>query len=165
MTITHQRKFMIWMLLTIVWMGFIFYKSSQSYSEQDLRPAFASYIEAETLQKYIPHISFTYDNQRVSWEEPYDFVEFFIRKAAHVVSFGLLCFLSIKTLLATSLRRGTAILFGGFFSFLYACSDEWHQSFVIGRTGHIEDVWVDSIGIVLIVLFFAWRTFAQQKSS
>jgi hypothetical protein len=34
-------------------------------------------------------------------------------------------------------------------SFVYACSDEWYQTFVPGRTGHFIDVGVDSVGMVL----------------
>ncbi|TVX92061.1 VanZ family protein [Paenibacillus agilis] len=165
MTITHKRKFIIWLVLTVVWMGVIFYKSSEPYTDQDLRPAFASLIEAETLQKYIPELSFYYDNQLITWEKPYDFVEFFIRKAAHVFSFALLCFFSIKTLYATSMKDWAAIGLSGLLSFLYACSDEWHQSFVVGRTGHIEDVMVDSIGIVLIVLIMSARAWRRWSNS
>jgi VanZ family protein len=43
--------------------------------------------------------------------------------------------------------------------FLYACSDEIHQLYVPGRSGNIKDVFVDSIGIslVLVVYYFKKR--------
>ena len=31
---------------------------------------------------------------------------------------------------------------------LYACSDEWHQTFVPGREGTVRDVVIDGVGIV-----------------
>jgi VanZ family protein len=31
---------------------------------------------------------------------------------------------------------------------LYACSDEWHQTFVPGREGTVHEVVIDSVGIV-----------------
>lgn len=44
------------------------------------------------------------------------------------------------------------------FCFLYACSDEYHQTFVVGRTGSFVDVLIDTsgalIGILLINLVY-----------
>jgi VanZ family protein len=34
----------------------------------------------------------------------------------------------------------------------YAASDEWHQSFVPGRTATAEDVAIDGIGVALAAL-------------
>ncbi len=38
--------------------------------------------------------------------------------------------------------------------FIYACTDEYHQTFVIGRTGKISDVLIDMIGVILGCLLF-----------
>ncbi|MDK8183442.1 VanZ family protein [Paenibacillus sp. UMB4589-SE434] len=164
MNVLHKRCFLIWLILAVVWMGFVFYKSSQTYADQDLRPSFAAFITEETLQKYIPHIEFDYDGQHVTWKQPYDFVEYFIRKGAHVAEFALLCFLILKTLYATSLSAISAVAIGGIATFLYACSDEWHQSFVPGRTGHFQDVLVDSIGIVLVMAGFLLARKRRRKN-
>ena len=32
------------------------------------------------------------------------------------------------------------------FTFLYACSDEFHQLFITGRSGEFRDVMIDTIG-------------------
>jgi len=90
----------------------------------------------------------------VTWKQPYDFVEFFIRKGAHVTEYAILAFLVIRTLLAMRWERWRAIVIGAVISVAYAASDEWHQSFVPNRTGHAIDVAVDSIGVVLVVLLF-----------
>ena len=42
-------------------------------------------------------------------------------------------------------------------SFLYAISDEYHQTFVDGRTGSADDVVIDSLGIVTALLLIARR--------
>jgi VanZ family protein len=36
-------------------------------------------------------------------------------------------------------------------AFAYACSDEYHQTFVDGRTGTVRDVGIDTIGIAIAV--------------
>ena len=46
-------------------------------------------------------------------------------------------------------RPGTSLAIAAAISFLYAISDEYHQSFVEGRAGSPVDVAIDSIGIVL----------------
>ena len=38
--------------------------------------------------------------------------------------------------------------------FAYACSDEFHQLFVLGRDGNLIDVTIDSIGSTFAILIF-----------
>lgn len=38
--------------------------------------------------------------------------------------------------------------------FLYACSDEWHQTFVSQRTGQFSDVLIDTLGALIGCLVF-----------
>ena len=47
---------------------------------------------------------------------------------------------------------GTAIAIAAGVSFAYAVSDEYHQSFVEGRTGSPVDVAIDAIGVILASL-------------
>lgn len=42
-------------------------------------------------------------------------------------------------------------------SFLYAISDEFHQSFIPGRSASLSDVWVDTSGSLLALLLSIWR--------
>jgi VanZ family protein len=66
-----------------------------------------------------------------------------LRKCAHVTEYAILTFL---------LRRALAAPWAAGAAFLYACSDEFHQSFVLGREGRPRDVAIDSIGIVIGLL-------------
>ena len=63
-----------------------------------------------------------------------------LRKAAHMVEFGVLGVLFAR---ATG-RPGLAVALGT----LYAVSDELHQSFVPGRKGLAVDVGIDTIGVL-----------------
>ena len=63
-----------------------------------------------------------------------------LRKCAHVTEYAILAFL---------LRRAVATPWAAAAAFLYACSDEYHHSFVVGREGRPRDVAIDSIGIVI----------------
>jgi len=150
MVLRNRRSFMIWLILTVLWMGFIFYKSAEPYQEQDIRPMLAEWIPQSVVDQWMPHIEFTYDGGLVTWKEPYDFIEFIIRKGGHIAEYALLTLLWIKTLRATKRFRSFAIPLGAVLSVLYAASDEWHQSFVEGRTGHAIDVGMDSVGVLLV---------------
>jgi VanZ family protein len=70
-----------------------------------------------------------------------------LRKAAHVTEYAVLTFLWWRALrrlgVEAALPAAIAI------SLLYACSDEFHQTFVDGRTGTPVDVGIDAIGMTI----------------
>jgi VanZ family protein len=68
------------------------------------------------------------------------------RKIAHMVSFGGLAWLWFWALRGWAPRP---MLAGAAIAFVYAVSDEWHQSFVEGRHGTVVDVGIDSVGIAV----------------
>jgi VanZ family protein len=83
------------------------------------------------------------------------------RKIAHVTEYAVLTALWWRAFRALGLSRplGAAVVI----AFAYAITDEWHQTFVDGRTGTPVDVLIDSIGIAIAVAaitFFdrRWRT-------
>jgi len=76
------------------------------------------------------------------------------------VSAHLLAFASLAGTLLVAFSRGraprlrdAALAFG--ITFIYALSDEWHQSFVADRKGRLDDVMTDAIG-ALIGIGVAW---------
>jgi VanZ like family len=68
-----------------------------------------------------------------------------LRKLAHVTAYAGLTVLwtwSLRPVLSRPLPPAAAL------ALLYAISDEYHQSFVEGRTGSPLDVGIDAIGVV-----------------
>lgn len=51
------------------------------------------------------------------------------------------------------------VYLGLVFSFLYAMSDEWHQSYVAERVASLEDIVADGLGILVagVGLILYWR--------
>ena len=76
-----------------------------------------------------------------------------LKKAAHMIEYGILAFL-----LWRALSRGrdtlawSALVTAFLVSVLYAASDEYHQTFVPGRKGTPVDVGVDAIGALVALL-------------
>ena len=73
------------------------------------------------------------------------------RKTAHVSEYALLFIVMRWVASAVVRKRGTllASLVVFLLCALYAASDEWHQSFVPGRTASTFDVLLDSCGAAL----------------
>lgn len=72
-----------------------------------------------------------------------------LRKIAHMGSYALLTLLWFRALYPHT-RRALAIAV--VVSLAYAMSDEYHQSFVEGRSGSPVDVAIDSVGILIAVV-------------
>lgn len=82
---------------------------------------------------------------------------FLIRKTAHITEYGILCLLMWRYIqLFWGNTKGLVICFG--LCVLYACTDEFHQTFIAGRVGCVQDVGVDSIGILLATLWNRRKT-------
>lgn len=77
-----------------------------------------------------------------------------IRKLAHMTEYMILAITFMFALYIDGLKGkrliGVSLLLG----IGYASLDEFHQLFIPGRSGEIRDVCVDTIGIILGVLFY-----------
>ena len=83
--------------------------------------------------------------------------ETFSRKGAHLVEYGVLALLVFHALLAGGAARRRALGGAFLFAFLYAASDEIHQSFVPGRYGKVRDVALDVLGAALVLSIYSRR--------
>lgn len=118
-----MKKFFKYWIPVIIWAGFIFWLSSI--------PNLKSGLEQDLI----------------------------LRKIAHIFEYALLTFLLYRAIRpeADQYKPGKqertaflkALLLAIIIAFLYALSDEFHQTFIFGRKGRIEDVGIDSIGILI----------------
>ena len=70
-----------------------------------------------------------------------------LRKLAHMVVFGVLSRLIARALTEDTYWPWKKIFMGSLLlTFLYACTDEWHQTYIAGRHGSPIDVIVDLTG-------------------
>ncbi len=111
-----------------------------------------------------------------------------VRKCAHMTEYAVLFLLSLN--LSQQIARTnfgkTRVIYGFFLSglrltkpkrmadllsafaapfmiaFLYACTDEWHQSFVPGRSAAFSDVVVDSTGILFAACVVAFLAISRK---
>jgi VanZ family protein len=88
-----------------------------------------------------------------------DEIHHLIRKTAHLTEYAILGVLLWRAFSArSSLRAAAASLL---VAALYACTDEYHQSFVPSRTASIYDVMIDTAGAALGI-GLAWAVNAKR---
>ena len=159
---TKKKKLRILLtLLIIIWMGVIFCFSNQTGPK--------SSSSSQSVIYLIGHISKTLTGHNIVntlSTEAFSFIEFIIRKCAHMFAYFILSILTMSLLFTYKKYpiRSKACL-SLLISFLYACSDEIHQFFVGGRSASFKDVLIDStgacIGILLTIIIYTILKKAQ----
>ena len=132
-----------YIILTIIWMGFIFCMSNQ--------PANISKEISQNIENLLKHTPIIGNLLSHILNSPNS--QFIVRKSAYIILF---CFLSILCFVVIyELKRNVKISTLASFSitFIYACMDEIHQLFIPGRSGKINDVLIDSIGVIMGLIF------------
>lgn len=119
-----------YLILTILWMIFIFVMSQTPGNDSSKQSNFI----VDIIIHILPIAKET--------------LSFIVRKCGHMTEYAILAFLLYKTLIPIK----KPLIKSFFFTFLYACSDEFHQLFIPGRAGQIRDVLIDSIGALIMIL-------------
>ena len=114
--------------LAIIWMGVIFYMSNQ--------PASISSIHSGNTINIISKLPII--GNIMDYLTSINIGEFIVRKCAHMTEYD-------------NIKKAIIIAFLG--TFLYACSDEFHQLFIPGRSGEFRDVMIDSTGGIMGIVF------------
>lgn len=87
-----------------------------------------------------------------------------VRKLAHVTEYFALAVTVAFPLYVYRIRGFWLLFTGGTFCVLFACLDEYHQSFVAGRGPSLRDVGIDSIGIFTGILVAEIVCFIGRKT-
>ena len=97
-------------------------------------------------------VIFYFSAQTSSGDHPW--WDVIVRKLGHVTGYALLTALWWWALRGVV---GRPLLIAVCIAFAYACTDEFHQTFVSGRTGTPVDVAIDSIGMAIAALLINLR--------
>ena len=146
--------------LTIFWMAFIFGMSgADGESSSGMSGAVCEFI-ADTVIEDFDEYSMSRQQEIISR------MQFYVRKAAHMTEYAVLAILLPVTLSMYGVSWKTLVWLGPLLSILYACTDEYHQTFVPDRRGSPRDVLIDSVGILAgSLLLQALRRFRRARSS
>lgn len=87
-----------------------------------------------------------------------------VRKLGHFTEYFLLAVTVAFPLYVYGMRGLPLVFFAGAFCVGFACLDEYHQSFVAGRTPAKKDVLIDSCGVFLGILLIRIFGFIGRKT-
>jgi VanZ family protein len=147
------RKFVVYVLPMLLWMGLIFFMSTDRGAASNTRP-----IMKSILRRIFPTV-----DQHLTPEQ-IDRVDWNIRKVAHVTEYAILCILAFRAVTCGDPRfRHRNVVLPILIGIAYAASDEYHQSFSKLRDGTAADVFFDSFGVMLGMVLCLWRQSAAQS--
>ena len=123
----------------IIWMIFIFIMSHTNGNESSNQSNFIVKIVLEFIN--INH----------------ETLSFMIRKTAHMSEYAILLFFIYYGLYKTITYK-YQLLISLLITFIYACSDEFHQLFIPGRSGQFMDVLIDTSGaLIMLLIIYLWQ--------
>lgn len=164
-----QKKISV--ILCILWMGFIFYNSSQDGTESN-NLSYKIIDKIESIYKDIKGSSNTNlvfagpSNASISNSNVRISLNIDIRKAAHGFEYLILAILVANAYFLHNIKGRNAIVYILFIVLFYAVTDEYHQIYVKGRGSSVEDVLIDFIGgIIGLILFYIWYYLKRGKGS
>lgn len=151
------KKFILWVLV-ISCAGTIFYFSSQPASESD-----------DTSEGFIVTIIKLFDVKETfsdsEIEEIAASMNGVVRTLAHFGVYAFLGFLIALLLNEYAFKFSNTIFYSVLSSLVYACGDEFHQSFVPGRSAQLSDIVTDTMGSLCGALFALFIIVVVKKYS
>ena len=145
----HMKR-ILYCIPAILLMGLIFFFSTETGTESG------------NLSRCISEqIAFVL-NKLFKTEVSVGILNIVVRKGAHFTEYMLLAFSYALALRRCFKLRWRMVLIGmEALTFIYACTDELHQTMVSGRAGMFTDVLIDSAGglagVIILIIFFAKR--------
>ena len=134
----RNRKAVIAWLAVLIWMGVIFYFSHQPGD-----------VSGETSGRIVEMISGAVTTVLPFVEIPEEGLHFVIRKGAHFSVYAVLGILSYIAFTVSGYSRRKAVFYAWLLATVYAGTDEYHQTFIPGRSGEVTDVMIDSVGAAI----------------
>ena len=124
----------------IIWMIFIFIMSNTNCNDSSSQSNFFANIILQFIN---------IDKETLT---------FLIRKLAHMSEYAILALFTYYALIKIAFNKRIIFQITFLISFLYACSDEFHQLFISGRSGQFTDIIIDSTGCLIMLLFlYLWQ--------
>ena len=141
------RKVVISWTLVILWACFIFYMSGMDTTESNTK-------SKGTLNQIVEKTVETTNRMGITDKHPsenrmkefIDKYNYLFRKFAHESEYFILTILLLVALKNSGIVGKKIFIFTLLICFIYSCTDEYHQTFVIGRTGQFSDCLVDTLG-------------------
>lgn len=167
-------------ILCILWMGFIFYNSSnigevsEERSHRMLYDIKNKYHQIKKEEKIVAN-NYSISNEKLEQSNIIDNkylnkreenLNIILRKNAHAFEYMVLAMIVTGVLFSFNIKGKLALIYIMFVCLFYAVTDEFHQMFVPGRTSLVGDVLIDFVGSLIgmaIYYLFYYKFFKRNK--
>lgn len=108
--------------------------------------------ESSSLSRKVSEVIVNIFNKNISQEQKIqmiDNMQHIVRKLAHFSIYTLVGFLLMLLMLTYKISIEKRFIISMILGFIYACSDEIHQLFIVGRSGELRDVLIDTSGVFI----------------
>lgn len=123
--------------------------------------------DSGSLSKTITHHIVRIASVDASDEASFALIHHSVRKLGHATEYFVLAVLSLAALGGFRLSLRERLLWAFLLCFAFAFSDEWHQTFITGRSGEFLDVAIDmsgaSVGLLLGGLVLGLRSRSRMR--
>jgi len=126
----------IYLILTIIWMGVIFYFSHQ-----------VGDISGNQSGELLVRLGLLTQEDLINQTEKAQVLQFIIRKAAHMSVYCILSILYILTFKNFMIKHYYILSWA--MATVYAITDELHQAFIPDRGPSVKDVFIDFFGALV----------------
>ncbi|MCQ2507339.1 MAG: VanZ family protein [Dorea sp.] len=156
-TLINKKIFSLFLVLSLCWMLVIFLHSAKPADESQAESLKAGYLIGKIFvpgfRQWDPDTQYAFAKR----------IDHPVRKCAHATEYAILGILYLLTLSHWPRPQGRFFCLAAWLlASSYAATDEFHQTFVPGRSGQISDVILDSagclaglLGIYLLQLLWA----------
>lgn len=144
---TNNKRLIISWILVILWACFIFFMSGMNTTESNAK-------SKGTLNEIVEKTVETTNGMGITDKHPsenrmkefIDKYNYLFRKFVHASEYFILTFLLLIALKNSGAVGKKIFIFAIIICFIYSCTDEYHQTFVVGRTGQFSDCLIDILG-------------------
>lgn len=145
-----DKRIIISWFLVILWMLVIFSFSHMNGDNSNSKSKGTINKILETTNKVgITNIDITAGKEA----EAVDNLNGPLRKLMHMGVYFILALLVINALRVSNVKLNLTYLLTFIICFIYACTDEYHQTLIADRFGEFKDVLIDSFGSIIGILF------------
>lgn len=159
------RKVIISWILVVIWASLIFIMSSMDTNESNSK-------SKKTLNEIVEKTVETTNGMGITDKHPTENklndvinkLNHPFRKVAHASEYLIFSILLLIALKNSGVNGIKLFILTIVICFVYACTDEYHQTFVNGRTGQFVDVIIDTIGAFIGSLLYGLNIRLKKKS-
>ena len=152
-----NKKAIINWTLVIIWASVIFFMSSMDTNESNSKSKTVINDIVEKSVETTNELGIT--NKQPSESNKKKVIDKLnqpLRKVAHASEYFIFTILILIALKNSGVKGNKRFIIALVICFIYACTDEYHQTFVNGRTGQFSDTLIDTFGGFVSCLMYTF---------